>query len=197
MFLYILIDNSKNNMYLCTLNNTITMRLINNPWLDIPKYNCFGCCPNNPIGLQLRFYEDGDDIIAIWHPSKNYQSWINTIHGGVQAVLIDEVCGWVVFHKLGLTGMTAKMEMRYRKPMVMDQEYIIARASLKNINHNIATITAELRGSNRELLVEGSCTYYTFDKAHLPENLSCEATSVNDEDISFEEVIKQTIHSNN
>ena len=52
-------------------------------------YNCFGCCPTNPIGAQMRFYEDGDDIISIWKPTQNHQSWINTLHGGVQAVLLD------------------------------------------------------------------------------------------------------------
>ena len=26
--------------------------------------NCFGCAPTNPIGLQLDFWEDGEDIIT-------------------------------------------------------------------------------------------------------------------------------------
>ena len=57
------------------------MRLIKNPWIGKEGYNCFGCCPTNPIGLQMRFYEDGEDIVSIWHPNLRYQSWINTIHG--------------------------------------------------------------------------------------------------------------------
>ena len=76
------------------------MKRIINPWTQTPGYNCFGCSPDNPIGTRMRFFEDGDDIVSIWRPTQNHQSWLNTLHGGIQAVLLDEVCGWVVFHKL-------------------------------------------------------------------------------------------------
>ena len=44
------------------------MQQIKNPWLGIEGYNCFGCCPDNPIGLKMRFYEDGEDVVCLWHP---------------------------------------------------------------------------------------------------------------------------------
>ena len=31
-----------------------------NPWRNHEGYNCFGCSPDNPIGLHLEFYEDGE-----------------------------------------------------------------------------------------------------------------------------------------
>ena len=34
------------------------MKKIINPWLNHAEYNCFGCCPKNPIGLHMEFYED-------------------------------------------------------------------------------------------------------------------------------------------
>ena len=42
------------------------MKKIINPWRDHPEYNCFGCCPDNPIGLHMEFYEDGDYIVSKW-----------------------------------------------------------------------------------------------------------------------------------
>ena len=36
-------------------------------------YNCIGCSPDNPFGLHLCFYEDGDDIVTTWKPSSLYQ----------------------------------------------------------------------------------------------------------------------------
>ena len=97
------------------------MRLIKNPWIGAEGYHCFGCCPDNPFGLQMQFYEEGDDVVCLWHPSSRYQSWDNTLHGGVQSVLLDEICGWVVFHKLQASGVTAKMETRFRKPVLIRQ----------------------------------------------------------------------------
>lgn len=39
------------------------MKKIINPWRNHDGYNCFGCSPDNPIGLHLEFYEDGDYIV--------------------------------------------------------------------------------------------------------------------------------------
>jgi hypothetical protein len=33
---------------------------IKNPFQKIEGYNCFGCSPENPIGLHLHFKEEGN-----------------------------------------------------------------------------------------------------------------------------------------
>lgn len=63
------------------------MKKIINPFIHLDGYNCFGCAPQNPLGLKLTFYEDGDDIVATWQPRPEFQGWLNTLHGGVQATL--------------------------------------------------------------------------------------------------------------
>ena len=73
------------------------MKKIKNPWLSKPGYDCFGCCPENPQGVAMVVFEDGDEIICFWKPQSHYQGWINTLHGGIQATLIDECASWVVF----------------------------------------------------------------------------------------------------
>ena len=35
------------------------MKKIIPPWRNHEAYNRFGCCPENPIGLHMEFYEDG------------------------------------------------------------------------------------------------------------------------------------------
>ena len=55
------------------------MKKIINPWRNHEGYNCFGCSPDNPIGLHLEFYEDGDYIVSTWHPGHNYQGWVDTM----------------------------------------------------------------------------------------------------------------------
>lgn len=32
------------------------MRKIKNPWMDKEGYNCFGCSPDNPIGVHMEFF---------------------------------------------------------------------------------------------------------------------------------------------
>ena len=155
----------------------------------MPEYNCFGCCPTNPIGTRMRFFEDGEDIISIWKPTKNHQSWINTLHGGIQAVLLDEVCGWVVFHKLKTAGVTAKMEMRYHKPVSTLQEYIKLRAYLKEMRRNIALVQGEIYSAEGELLCECVCTYFTFPQEKAKEAMGYLPSAVEEKNYTFEECL--------
>ena len=93
------------------------MKKIINPWKDMEGYNCFGCSPDNEAGVRMEFYEDGDEVVSIWKPRPEYQGWLNTLHGGIQSVLLDEICGWVVFRKLQTGGVTSKIEARLYNSM--------------------------------------------------------------------------------
>lgn len=116
------------------------MKKIINPWKGLEGYNCFGCAPNNEAGVKMEFYEDGDEVVSIWKPRPEYQGWIDTLHGGIQAVLMDEICAWVVLRKLQTTGVTSKMETRYRKSVDTKDSHIVLRASIKEVKRNIVIV---------------------------------------------------------
>lgn len=127
-------------------------------------YNCIGCSPDNPLGLHLHFYEDGDDIVSTWKPSGNYQGWLNTLHGGIQALLLDEVCGWVITRKLQTAGVTSKMETRYKRPVSTLDTELTVRAHIREQRRNIVVIDATLADSTGTICTEATCTYYAFSK---------------------------------
>ena len=54
------------------------MDKIMNPWRNVEGYLCFGCSPDNPSGLKMEFYEDGDEIVSIWQPRPEFQGWLDT-----------------------------------------------------------------------------------------------------------------------
>lgn len=167
------------------------MRRISNPWIGAEGYHCFGCCPDNPFGVKMQFYEDNEDVVCFWKPQEHYQSWENTLHGGVQSVLLDEICGWVVFHKLQSSGVTAKMETRFRKPVAINQQYIELRARLREMKRNIAVVNGEIRSEEGEILVECTCTYFTFDAAHAPEGVPYRPTELIGEEVTREDVLNE------
>ena len=72
---------------------------IKNPWMGREGYNCFGCAPCNEYGVKMEFYEVGDKVVSRWRPRPQYQGWIDTLHGGIQAVLLDEICAWAVMRQ--------------------------------------------------------------------------------------------------
>ncbi|MFX4263079.1 PaaI family thioesterase [Pelotomaculum propionicicum] len=73
---------------------------------------CFGCSPNNPIGLKMGFEMYGDVCRSRFTPAREHQSWNDVVHGGLLATMMDEAMGkWLWEH--GLTAMTAEMTIRY------------------------------------------------------------------------------------
>lgn len=140
------------------------MKRIINPWVGHPKYNCFGCSPNNPFGLHLTFYEDGDDIVSTWQPANAYQGWINTIHGGILSTLIDEVCGWVVTRKKQTSGFTANLNVKFKKAVSTNEKSLTVRARITDQKRNILFIHAEITNGAGEICTEGDATYFLLDE---------------------------------
>lgn len=145
------------------------MRRIINPWRHFSEYNCFGCCPDNPIGLHLEFYEDGDDIVSTWQPSPRYQGWVNTMHGGILSTLIDEVCGWVVTRKLQTSGYTVQLTVKFRKAVPTTERGLTIRARVTKQVRNLAYISAEITNSEGELCNEGEAIYYLMNQEKAKE----------------------------
>lgn len=144
------------------------MKKIVNPWKGMPGYHCFGCAPGNAAGVKMEFYEDGDAIVSVWHPEPQYQGWLNTLHGGIQSVLLDEIYGWVVFRKLQTAGVTSKMETRFMKEVSTNEPYLLLKANLLEQRRNLALVEACLYDAKGTLCTKAVCTYFTFpkEKAH-------------------------------
>lgn len=137
-----------------------------NPWLDLTDkgYNCFACAPSNPYGLKMEFQEDGDDIVSFWNPHTNFQGWLNTLHGGIQATLLDEIGGWLIARKFQTSGMTTNLNVKYKKPVPTgDGVTIEIRAHVKETKRNFVFIDAVIL-YNGEVCSTAEITYYCFPK---------------------------------
>lgn len=76
---------------------------------------CFACGTENPIGLKLQFYQEGEIYIATFTAGHLLQGYQNIIHGGIVATLLDEAMARFVWEQYGPAA-TAKLEVRYRRP---------------------------------------------------------------------------------
>jgi uncharacterized protein (TIGR00369 family) len=147
------------------------VKILSNPFRTLEGYNCFGCSPDNPQGLRMKFLDDGDAIVSTWEPANNFQGWHNVLHGGIQATLMDEIASWVVFAKLGTTGVTSKMEVRLLKPMLMNKGPVKLLARLREMRRNIAVIDVELSDCEGTICAEGVFHYFTYPEGVAKERL--------------------------
>ncbi len=147
------------------------MKKIINPWLNKAGYNCVCCSPNNPRGLHLEFWEDGDDIVTQWHPDRDYQGWIDTLHGGIQAMLMDEVGGWVVTRKLQTTGVTSRMEVQYLKPISTNETVLTIRGHIARQMRNVAFIDTQIEDSSGTVCTRSTLVYFCASRQKAEETM--------------------------
>jgi uncharacterized protein (TIGR00369 family) len=92
-----------------------------------PANNCFGCGGANDFGMQLTFEVDPESGRAIgkFKLGPRYAGGAGFVHGGVIAVLLDEVMGKI--SKLSTErAVTAELSIEYRKPVPTDAEIVVS-----------------------------------------------------------------------
>lgn len=145
--------------------NSNVMRKITNPFIqaaETGEYNCFGCSPANEHGLHLEFWLDGEELLAKWHPQKNYEGWIGVLHGGIQATLLDEAAAWLIFVQLKTSGVTTAMNVQYSKPVYISKGEITVRARMISTEKRLARIECTLQDGNGESCAHAEVTYFCF-----------------------------------
>jgi len=140
------------------------MRKIRNPFLDVPGYKCFGCSPDNETGLRMDFFEDGEEIVSIWKPEQRYEGWLDILHGGIQATLLDEIASWVVFVKFLTSGVTSNINMDLLKPVHISKGDITLRARLLKKEKRLAHIETTLFDGEGTLCAKALVTYFVYPR---------------------------------
>lgn len=100
---------------------------------------CFACGQQNPIGLRLRFTEDGDGIRAEFTPGPEYQGYKGVVHGGIVAAALDDAMA-NLFHLRGRETLTARLEVRFRREAPIGQRLVV---SARMTGERGKTFTAE------------------------------------------------------
>ncbi|MBX3065441.1 MAG: PaaI family thioesterase [Anaerolineae bacterium] len=119
------------------------------------SFMCFVCGVNNHDGLQVRFFNDGENAVrAEVSIDDRFQGFPGIAHGGVVAALLDEIVG-----RAGLSGnpnrlmYTGKLEVKYRQHVPL---------------HTALTLKGRI-DKDRGRIVQASGELYTADGAILAE----------------------------
>ena len=100
------------------------IRKLDNPFLHIDGYNCFGCGPHNETGLRMEFCLDDEtgEIFATTEPRSEHCGYPGVLHGGIQASMLDEVAYWAIFHETGKPALTVRIEVDFKRAVVLPAE---------------------------------------------------------------------------
>ncbi len=141
------------------------MRKIQNPYAKSGRanYQCFGCSPTNEIGLHLDFWEEDGVVLAKWIPRKSLEGFVDVLHGGIQATLLDEIASWAVQTQCKTVGVTSSMEISYRRPVMISAGEISLRAKIREAGTRMAIVETELLGNDGKLCASAVVKYFLFN----------------------------------
>ena len=96
---------------------------------------CLVCGLKNPFGLHTSFYElDNNELLAIFNPREEHQSYPGRLHGGIISTILDETIGRAIMieSESEIWGVTIDLQVRFKKPVPLDEELRVIGRITKN-----------------------------------------------------------------
>ncbi len=113
---------------------------------------CLVCGLKNSSGLRSSFYEmDNGELLAVFKPMTEHQSYPGRLHGGIATAILDETIGRAIMIKYSQSvwGVTMEFTTRYKQPIPLDEEIrVIGRVTKETKRH--------FEGTGEILLKDGS-----------------------------------------
>lgn len=123
---------------------------------------CFACGPENPIGLRIRFYVDGDECTAEFTPDENHVGFSDTVHGGIIYTALDDVTANILYQQ-GRKAHTARCEIRYRQPARVG-ETLKVKGWIENERRRLVMLKGEIRRKSDDVLVADCESSFMLEK---------------------------------
>ncbi len=122
--------------------------------------DCFVCGLKNEFGLKASFYElENNEVVAIYQPLHEHQSYPGRLHGGIAGTILDETIGRAIMTKdENLIGVTVELNLKYRKPVPLNQELRVTGRITKD-SSRLFEGTGEIVLSNGDIAVTGHGKY--------------------------------------
>lgn len=118
---------------------------------------CFVCGRDNPIGLHLTFYVEGDQIKTTFTPRPEHQGWPGIMHGGISSTILDETVGRTAF-LVDMWAVTGRFEVRYHNPVPIGRP-LTAMGEIVRVRGRILEARGEIRLDDGTLAAEARGVY--------------------------------------
>jgi uncharacterized protein (TIGR00369 family) len=123
---------------------------------------CFACGEQNDRGLHMAFRREGARAVCEYTPCDYQQGYPGRMHGGLVATLLDEAMGWAVYGARQW-GATARLSVRFRRPVTLDQKLRID-AWITHNRSRLIELRSEVRDEHGTLLAEADGTFMKLDE---------------------------------
>ena len=127
---------------------------------DLRGNECFGCSQERSDSLAMVFTRTGEKTVeAAYSVPAAYRGMGGVVHGGFQAVLIDEAVSVAayLFWPPETYTVTTDLSLRYKRPVPVEQP-IVVRGELLEEDEQGFRATAAILDASGMILTEGTAT---------------------------------------
>lgn len=118
---------------------------------------CLMCGATSALGLKLRFRVQSDgSVLALFPCREAFQSYPETLHGGVISALLDAAMTNALF-STGVVGVTAELTVRFLAPVALSRGAAV-RACVEKDAHPLFYLRAELE-QDRKVMARASAKF--------------------------------------
>jgi len=126
--------------------------------------HCFVCGPDNPVGLKIAFQLEEGICRARFTPGPDHGGWQGLTHGGILYSMLDDVmANWLFLQ--GLRGHTARCEIRYRQPVAVGTELLLAGEPVSRRRNMIVMRGIARRAADDVIVAEAQGTFMIVAEA--------------------------------
>jgi acyl-coenzyme A thioesterase PaaI-like protein len=143
--------------------------------LDETKY-CFVCGTDNPQGLGLKPYIEGDEVVSASFIAPDYlrsfkfgktsNTSKSILHGGMHCALLDCLSAWAFFALRRKFVATTDFHVQILKP-IFTGEKVFLRAKIISENQTSVIVKGEISNSAQELRTKSKIKYKILSKDAL------------------------------
>jgi len=129
---------------------------------------CIVCGIENEMGMDARFYNmENNEVVAIFTPKDEHQSYPQRMHGGLSAAILDETIGRGLKNfEPGSWAVTIELTTKYKKPVPLGVELKVV-GRITNIQNRLVEGTGELYLPNGEVAVTAYAKYIKMNTEQI------------------------------
>lgn len=137
--------------------------------------NCFVCGKDSKTGLKVDFEITESGARAVYTPTSEFEGFRGIVHGGILCSLLDEIMWKAVNGNTGALTVTARMEVKFKRPAKVG-EMLIIEGSITDHKKRFFETKGIVSDSEGTILAEATGLFMNVDedtKARMSEFLTC------------------------
>ena len=121
-----------------------------------PSNSCFGCGPANALGLHVRSFPKGNELVAEWSAQSHHEAFPGVLNGGIIGALLDCHSNWTAAWALMKQAkenhppctVTADYSIKLFRPTPTNEKILLS-AKVAEIKSDRAIIEASLSAGGK------------------------------------------------